>query len=236
MGWQVCRWLILAFGAGAEAACIYVAARMFRQAALTRRLRTTRIADISRPGLYEVTGEVVNPHPVVCLGHKCVWYEYERSRLAGKGGFLREWAEKDFVPFMVHDGSGFIGVDPEGATVDARPLLAKQGWDPDGATLLRPGPLIRERLRGIEVGSRVYVAGPVVRKGAVLSFEADGTAPLIISYRSEVAFRLTRILWGAASVAAGMGVPFGVWYALRYIGRGGLRRSSRAFSRRAGGG
>ena len=211
-------WLIWGAVAALELVVLYLAVRMLRQAAMARRLETTRISQITRPGVYEATGQVVSPHPVVCLGHKCVWYEYERRR-HGRRHSRREWAEKEFVPFMVRDETGLIGVDPSRAKVDAKRLLGRHALDPGGATLLRPGWVIHERLNGIEVDSPVYVAGPVVRQGEVLSFEAGDEGPLLISYRSETAFRRSRLVRAFCYVALAAATPIAAWYLLERFGQ-----------------
>jgi len=211
-------WLIWGAVAAFDLIVLYLAVRMLRQAAMTRRLETTKVSQITRPGVYEVTGQVVSPHPVVCLGHKCVWYQYERRR-HGRRHSRREWAETEFVPFMVRDDTGLIGVDPSRARVDARRLLGRHALDPGGATFLRPGWIIHERLKGIEVDSPVYVAGPVVREGGVLSFEPGDEAPLLISYRSEAAFRRSRLVRAFCYVVLAVAAPMAAWHLLARVGQ-----------------
>ena len=180
-------WVLLGAAGIGELACVYQAVRLLRRVALAGRLLTSTVRDITRPGLYEVYGEVVCPQPRKYKGFDCVWFRYELKRRVHTGRHSRwvtEYAEADSTPFMIRDETGCIGVEPDRADVDARPLAAER-HNPRGLIAgLTEGPT-QETLRGITVGSRVYVAGPVVQEGTVLSFERRGGPPLLISCRSE---------------------------------------------------
>ncbi|NOZ63488.1 MAG: hypothetical protein GXO71_00810 [Caldiserica bacterium] len=209
--WIIVSWIVISAG---ETVCLYFIVRFVVVLAFVKKTPTTKIADIKKEGFFEVKGKVLCGAPEVVYGLKCVYYDYvhyTRKRdffHSTRYRYVRDVQERKWVPFSVEDDTGEIGVNPAGAFFE--PEVLNRGGSIIGEE--------RDTLRGITVGSRVYILGEVINYNGTLQFEKKKSIlPLVVSSKPESKLTIFLILRILLFIIIGILLPFGVSYLFTYI-------------------
>lgn len=209
--WVLVSRMVISVG---ETICLYFLVRFVVVLAFVKKTPTVRIADIKKEGFFEVRGKVLCGAPEVVYGLKCVYYDYvhyTRRRdffHSTRYRYVRDVQERKWVPFSVQDDTGEIGVNPAGAFFE--PEVLNRGGSIIGEE--------RDTLRGITVGSEVYILGEVVNYNGTLQFEKrKSILPLVVSSKSESKLSVFLILRILLLIIVGVLLPIGVNYLVTSI-------------------
>ena len=216
--------------------------KQLRKTGLMDRISTSGAADAAKaaPGTpVEVKGTLRCAEPIESemAGRPCAYHlsrvirEYRETERGADGDLktrrrLRVVAESErFAPFSVEDGSGAVGVRPEGAEVDAVEVVNRFEGDPGrgrGLTLGGVSVVLGEGEdtighRHVEsilpIDSPVYVLGYATGDGEIGDATEGGENHFLVSHRSEeqLGKKYRRDALVLALVASGLFLAGGVF-------------------------
>jgi hypothetical protein len=173
---------------------------------------TSPASSVQKPGYYEVKGRAACDDPIlipdsdrtaVYYRHR-IWEQTQEDFLDDEGLQRTRTVEKlvqdetEMVEFRVEDESGSMLVDPRGADIDSRLLVARQPQGVAPPTQIPEGdqeePEVQEAVRlhevvGILVGQDLFVLGSVQTRsaegGLLFQENRQEERPYLISVRSE---------------------------------------------------